>query len=180
MLRTHKAELLFNGKSIAVDSHTGRTGLNIHNNTYFFTIPQTQYKKGLWILRVIAQADHRGEEKLGSFTPDSSGILLFEDSQAINSPESAFVGTWEYRHNGDIHQRIFTADHRAQYVFNGEKLNIYGNASWNVKNGILTLIIPATNDDEGFIEHHLLRNDKELIFVNQPYRNALKVENSSK
>lgn len=179
-LAIQKAELLLGNEVVATDIHPGRTGLyqNTHDNTYTFNISEEQHKRGKWTLRITASPDARGNIAVGTFSPDSSGILLFEDSLSTRATDTDFVGTWEYRHDGDIHQRIFTADRRAQYVFNGETLDLFEGATWDVKNGILILTIPPHNpgDPAEHRELHLLRNSGELIFINRPYRNALKVK----
>ncbi len=178
----NEAELLLDGEVIASDIHQSRTGLraNTYKNTYTFSVPESQHRKGTWILRITGQADDRGHEKLGSFTPASSGLLLFEGHQAVNASDDAFVGTWRYRHDGDIHERTFTADHRALYTLNGEPRPIYRRATWRVEKGILILNLKAAR--RGHVdkqEFHLLRNERELIFINRPYRNAEKIEPDS-
>ena len=171
----HKADLLLNGNVITSDNHIGRTGQfnQTTNNTYSFKISERQHKKGRWTLRITVRSDIRRGKSLGSFSPDSSGILLFEDSQSIQTTDASFVGTWEYHHNGKAHRRVFTSDHRAQLIIEGKKTASHDNATWKVENGILILSIV---EPHGIIhELHLLRNDRELVFVNCPYRNAIKV-----
>ncbi len=175
-----QAELLLDGEMIASDTHQGRTGKisRTFANTYIFSVPADQHRKGKWTLRVRAHADATATGGPGSFTPDSSGLLLFEGQQAIDATDAAFLGTWKYLHNGNIHERTFTADHRAQYTRNGEPQSNYDGATWQVEAGILVLDIPATasnGERTDLQERHLLRNDDELIFVNRPYRNAKKV-----
>jgi len=175
----HQADLLLDGQIITSDDHLGRTGL-IHrtiDNIYTFNISDEQHQKGKWILRVSVSADARSNTTAGTFSPDSSGILLFEDTTSTHATDASYVGTWEFRHNGMIHQRIFTADRRAQYRINGESTSLYDDATWNVEDGILVLTIPASQGEPIELrERHMLRNERELIFTNRPYRNAVKVE----
>lgn len=179
-LHIHKAELLLNDQIISTDVHKGITGLALdtHGNSYSFNVPEDKYKRGKWTVRITADPDSRGQKAAGSFYPDSSGIMLFKAPSTTDNTEEAFLGTWEYSHNGDIHRRVFTADHRAQYFFNGEKTTLFDAASWELKDGILILTIPPhnTNTPQKHQELHLLKNADELIFINRPYRNALKLK----
>lgn len=175
-LSISKVELLLDQEVVATDEHFGRTGLfkRTADNIYTLRLTPEQHRKGKWTLRIIAAPDTTDSPELGTFSPDSSGILLFEDSRT--SPDS-FVGTWEYRHDGDIHRRVFTADHRAEYYLNGKKLHLFDSATWKIEDDTLVLTIPPHDqgDPATHRELHLLRNSGELIFVNRPYRNALKV-----
>lgn len=76
-----EAQLLRDGMIIASDKHFGRTGLfeRTVDNIFTFSISENQYKKGKWTLRVTAKPDAKGRPPLGTFSPDSSGILLFEE-----------------------------------------------------------------------------------------------------
>lgn len=179
-LHIHKAELLLNDQIICSDVHLGTTGVSLstRDNSYVFDIPESKHQKGQWTVRVTADPSPRGKQPAGTFSPNSSGIMIFKDPRTTKDTHSSFIGTWEYQHNGDIHRRVFTADHRAEYYFNGKKTAIFNSATWEIKDGVLILNIephrkgdPATHQ-----ELHLLKNEKELIFVNRPYRNALKVE----
>lgn len=180
VLQIYKAELFLDGQLVSSDSHAGSTGnfLNTTENTYTFHVPEEIHKKGKWTIQLTAGPRARGGLKPGHFTPDSSGIMLFEASSPSSSKDEAFVGIWEYRHNGDIHRRVFTADHKAKYYFNGQETTIFDAATWEVQDGILILTIPPSNaeDPPTHKEQHLLKDEEELIFVNRPYRNALKVK----
>ncbi len=171
-----RAELLRDGQVIATDAHQAKTGMyySPDDNTYSFSIPEDAYRKGLWKLRITGHANDRAKNrKLGSFTADSSGLLLFEDQYAGNITDKSFIGTWRYSHDGDIYERTFTADHRVQFSINGKPNASLDGATWEVKHGILTLTVRTS----GYTlkELHMLRNDHELIFMNQRYRNAKKV-----
>lgn len=181
-LKIESAELYLDDELITADHHTGRTGvfLNTFDNTYTLSVPENKHRKGKWTLKVKAIADNRNEILAGNFSPESSGTLLFEDRKALHAKDSDFVGTWEYHHDNDIHQRVFHADHTATYYFNGERTSIFENSHWSVDDGILTLAILPSSDPNSqphvIIETHLLRDNDELIFVNHPYRNAKKID----
>ncbi|SHI82044.1 FecR family protein [Rubritalea squalenifaciens DSM 18772] len=174
------AELRKNGVTITQDNHMGMTGLiaRSENNTYKFHINERPNRNDTWTLHLLVIADNRGDDKVGHFSPDSTGTLLFEDTQSLMSDAEAFVGTWEYRHNEDIHRRTFHADRTATYSINGRQTPDFAGASWEVTDGILTLTIPRTikGKQANIIEKHQLRDGKELIFLNQPYRNGYRVE----
>ncbi|NWK54513.1 FecR domain-containing protein [Verrucomicrobiaceae bacterium N1E253] len=175
----HRAELLFNGRVISTDDHTGSSGYSLfRDNAYSFDVPQGLHEKGKWTVRITASPAPRGQLAAGDFSPDSSGILLFEDTRTSDHDDEDFIGTWEYRHNGDIHRRVFTKDKKAQYYFNGRKTHLFDAASWEVRDKILTLTIPPpnTNGTPTHVETHQLKSKDELIFVNRPYRSALRVK----
>lgn len=181
-LSIHSAELFLDEELITADTHTGQTGslANTFDNTYKLSVPENKHRRGQWTLKLKAIADNRNDLPAGEFTPESSGILLFEDRKALHAKNKDFVGTWEYRHDDDIHQRVFHADHTASYYHNGKLTALFENCRWSVDDGILTLSIPPSTDPDSqiheIIETHLLRDSDELIFINHPYRNAKKID----
>lgn len=174
------AELRKNGIIVSSDDHPGKSGMfsRTFENTYSFHIDERPQRSDTWTLHLNVIADDRGDEKVGSFIPESSGTLLFEDSQSLNAQEAAFLGTWEYRHNDDVHQRTFNPDHTANYRINGKETSEFTNATWTVKDGILTLTMPRVYNGvrNDMVELHRLRDEQELIFLNQPYRNGYRVK----
>lgn len=173
----HQMELLFNGAVVSTDSHMGKTGLiskshnNTYSNTYQFHIAEESRKKGKWALRVTVSPDI-GSNKASK--TNSSGVLLFEDSLSIQASEKDFIGVWKYSFDGDEHQRHFYPDHTAAHFVNGIENPGYHGAAWDVSDGILTIQFPPSSRNPD--ELHVLRNHQVLIFVNQPYHNAQKLE----
>lgn len=175
------ARLLLDGMVIATDNHIGVSGLveETTDNTFEFYVPEEMHSKGRWTLEIQAIATDRSNSyPAGTFSPDSSGILLFEEGHALSATEKDFLGTWDYRHDNDTHQRIFLPNNQAIYIHNGRVTSIFSEATWSVSDGILTLVIPPSSDPNSMpyqiTERHILRNSDELIFIDQPYRNAEK------
>lgn len=181
-LKIESAELFLNDEPVTADTHSGRSGKFIHtvDNTYKLSVPENKHKKGKWTLKLKVIADNRDEVLAGDFVPESSGIVLFEDRKSLHAKAKDFVGSWEYHHNNQIHKRVFHADHTATYYYNGEPTLIFENSRWSVDDGILTLTISPSSDPDSqlheIIETHLLRDNDELIFIDQPYRNAKKID----
>lgn len=174
------SELRRNGTVVSIDNHFGRTGTvrRTKDNTYSFHINERPSRQDTWTLHFHVMVDDRSDLKAGEFVPDSTGMLLFEDAQSLNAKEDAFLGTWEYRHNDDVHQRTFHPDHTATYRINGKKTGDFQNSTWSVTDGILTLVIPRSYNGkrQDIVELHRLRDEHELIFLNHRYRNGYRVK----
>ncbi|QQL44467.1 FecR domain-containing protein [Sulfuriroseicoccus oceanibius] len=172
----HQAELLVDGEVVASDTHQGSSGElhNTHNNTFEFYVPdQINLKGRQWELKLTVSPSRPSATK---FSPDSKGIVLFEEGHAVNATADDFIGAWEYHHDNNVHQREFRPDGTVVYTYNGKETNLFSKARWSVDDGILTVIIPpAGTEKRKLIEHHILRNSDELIFIDRPYRNAKKV-----
>ena len=175
VIKIHKARLLLDGRVVATDSHTGTSGElhNTHNNTFKFFVPDHMNLKGQWELKLDVRPTRQTD---APFSPDSKGIVLFEEGHAVNATGQDFIGTWEYHHDNNVHQRQFHADGTVVYFFNGQPTELFSKARWSVENGIMTVVIPpAGTETHQMVEHHILRNSDELIFIDRPYRNAKKV-----
>lgn len=175
----HKAELYYDGELAASDVHSGSAGIPefAYENVYTFQLPEDKASKGNWKLRVEMQLRVAPGELPAGFTADSAGIVLFEEIRKIRAEDKDFIGRWEYRHNGNIHQRVFHPDHTATYYLNGKRYEDFEGATWKVKNNILILKLPAKVGvrEEDIFERHLMRNRAELIFQSLPYRNGKKI-----
>ncbi|MFC4992150.1 FecR domain-containing protein [Rubritalea tangerina] len=177
--RIHGAELLLNGTVVATDQHTGVTGDTpmAKDNTFTFSVPEDRYQRGTWTLRVKLSAIDRPNSTLGNFTPESSGVLLFEDFHALKADEQDFVGTWEYRHHDTIHRRTFHPNRTASYSVNGNTTADFAQTRWSVENGVLSLTFPDSRSDLKIKqERHRLHKKQEIIFLNKPYRNGYAVK----
>lgn len=175
----HKVELYYEGELVSSDIHSGAAGIPkfAYDNVYSLQIPNEVAKKGGWKLRVEMQLRVAPGELPAGFVADSAGVVLFEEVGKIQAEDRDFIGRWEYRHNGNIHQRVFHPDHTATYFLNGERHEDFDHSTWKVENNVLILKLPATGGErpEDIFERHLMRNRAELIFQSLPYRNGKKI-----
>lgn len=176
-LSIQEVTLLCDGEIVASDEHPGRTGifLRTHDNMYTLDIARNDHRKGKWVLKATVHADTTDREALSVLAPDSSGIMLF--SENIVSKD-AYLGTWEYRHDNNVHRRVFLADHTAKYYFNGTPSKQFNGATWSVKDGVLVLTNHVKTHEGTHLmeESHILNDKGQLVIINQPYRNAIKVK----
>ncbi len=176
----HRADLYCDGELVAEDVHRGSTGLRafIRKNVYSFTLGDADVKKGKWSLQIQMQIIAKRDSSEGRFKANSMGLVLFEVDNKMRASEKDFIGTWEYRHDGAIHRREFLADHTAIYFCNGEQLDDFDGATWKLEDNVLTLKLPKLipSRPEVRLERHFLRDRKELIFENLPYRNGSRVK----
>jgi hypothetical protein len=115
------------------------------------------------------------------FEADSVRLVLFDDVAKIRATDKDFNGRWEYSRDGNMHQRVFKADHTAEYFYNGALYSDFDDSTWRVENNVLTLKLAATGAKRStdVFERHLSRNRKELIFESLPYRNGNRVVEES-
>lgn len=179
-VRISGAELFCDDQSIAKDLHKGATGVRAfaQDNVYQLNVPTHQIKRGKWILKIQLKLITPEGELPNDFKADSAGLVLFEEVSKIRATVKDFVGKWEYRHDGNVHQRVFHQDQTASYYLNGVKHDDFDGATWIVKKNVLILTLPALGENrpQPIIERHLMRNKKELIFESLPYRNGKKVQ----
>lgn len=166
------AELWCDGRRVDEDGHKGRTGYGTTtvDNVYEFTVPADRYQRGRWTLRMKASCDAGSGD-----TADSRGVVLIEDGLAVEASPADFLGTWEYLHDGKAYQRTFLPDGTAKLVIDGKPYTTYDGSRWEVVEGCLVLSV--RNGDHGWIqERHLLRDRNTLVFVNCPYRDAVRLK----
>lgn len=161
------AELRCNGQLIANDNHKGFSGhlYRTSANIFELEVPAKAYKRGRWTLQMKVRIP-------SAHTPvGSHGVVLIEDGLAIQASPNDFIGTWEYLHDGTVYRRIFHADGTTSLTLDGRPDNpIYQGGRWKVVDGCLEM-----QSGPNSIERHLLRDRETLIFINQPYRDARRV-----
>jgi hypothetical protein len=166
-----EATLVCNGLEIARDSHSGVTALSAatRDNIYELEVPPANYQRGQWQLRMKVRSQSGVPEPL-----DSRGLLLIEDGLAVDAEVDDFLGHWEYRHDGKVFRRSFWADGSAEIRIDGGVYQTFASGAWRVEDGCL-LLTAYESDGQPVIERHLLRNRDALVFVNCPYRDAMRV-----
>lgn len=168
----HSASLWLNGKRFSEDTHAGWTGImsQTQHNIYNLKIHPADYQKGVWTLKVKLSAAQLQNQAAQSI--NSQGIILLEEGLAFRATASDFIGRWQYTHDGSTWERE---------ILKGGKINLYANgvlrpgfkkSYWFVEDGVMKVLTPHRNA----FEDHLLRDTKTMIFVDKPYRNAVKIE----
>lgn len=167
-----QAELLLDGKPVAEDRHTGVAGYfkNTRDNIYELKLVPDAYRRGRWSLRLHVDAHTSPGESV-----DCVGVVLVEEGIAAKATATDFVGTWEYLHNGTVYRRTFLPDGTARLTMDGENYPNFTGSHWTVEGGVLKLYVPVAGGYE-ICEEHILRDAQTLIFSNQSYRNARRVE----
>jgi hypothetical protein len=166
------AELLLDGQLVEQDLHFGFTGSagTTRLNSYELTVTSEAYRRGQWTLRIHARVDMTDRPR-----GDSTGVVLFEEGLAFHAEADDFLGTWEYLHDGMVFRRTFNADGSASLTIDGVPYEHFERSSWQVVGGTLVLDVPI-GEGKWWQESHLLRDSKTLVFVDRPYRNAVRVE----
>ena len=143
------------------------------DNAYRLTIPEQAYRRGKWSLHLEAWIQNSAAQPASA--AKASGILMFEEGLVSEASAADFVGTWEYLHDGNVYRRSFLLDGSSRLTINGEPYAGFQDSRWLVREGNLIL---SLRDDDGswFEETHCLRNHDTLIFINRPYRNALRLD----
>lgn len=161
-------ELCLDGKTVDSWDGAGTTGLHVQNvrsNLVSLDVSSADFRRGRWTVK----ADLR---LLDGTKGPVSGILQFEEGLVSAATAEDFIGTWRYYFNGVEHKRRFMPDGTIRFYKNGIlATENFVNGRWKVENGVLYQSAPEI----GLVEEHVLRNAGTLIFVNQPYDNAVKV-----
>lgn len=165
------AELLLDGGLIARDLHSGSTGdFNFtYDNSYELVIPPANYRRGRWTLRIHASLDPTAGPDA-----DCRGVVLVEEGLALHAEAADFLGTWEYLHDGKVFRRTFLPDRSAALTIDNQPYGVYASSHWEVENG--SLILSILQSGEWIREIHVLRDPNTLLFVNRPYRNAVRLD----
>ena len=167
--------VLDDGLTIAEDVHEAVLPVGISlgkDNAYSLDIPEDLYRRGSWILRIDARIDAEG---LPGDSPESSGIVLFEEGMVSDAVPADFIGTWEYMHDGKLFRRSFLPDGTSTLTINGETYGGFEGSRWRVDEGNLMLKL-RDQSGQWFEESHCLRNPDTLIFINRPYRNGQRLK----
>ncbi|MCB1133383.1 MAG: FecR domain-containing protein, partial [Verrucomicrobiae bacterium] len=168
------AELRIDGRVVSEDSHSGTTGILpfVRDNLYRLDIPSDAYTSGRWTLHVTVEP-HPRTRALTDYTGaiQSSGVLQFEDGLATNATAGDFIGRWSYRHLGSRFVREFHPDGTITLFRNGKiEDKQFVDSRWTVDGGVLTVTIPEL----GAEEKHILRDLNTLVFMSNPYENAVR------
>lgn len=166
------ATLWRNGQLIAEDAHQGVAGLYLthqtKNNIFNLKISEQDYQKGTWILKVkFSTILNKKSQPI-----KTQGILLLEEGLAYQATADDFIGRWQYTHDGDTWERHVHADGTIDLIQNSQLRPGFKKSHWLVEEGVMKVWIPHHNA----FETHLLRDPKTMIFIDEPYRNAVKIE----
>lgn len=164
-------ELTLNGELMDRDAHPGFTGAgsSTRDNSYDLVVAPETYRRGRWTLRIHGRTDHADARHA-----DASGVVLFEEGLSHHADAADFVGTWEYLHDGRSYRRTFHSDGSASLEIDGAPYSLFATSRWRVSDGRLELEVEA-GAGKWWREIHILRDSRTLVFVNRPYRNAVKV-----
>lgn len=170
-IQVNKVQLFKDDKPIVTNTQHGLSGIvqNTHSNTYNLELPQEQYSRAKWTIVATIQIAPR-EPKDTSLSVETNGIMQLVEDVPANTTKEAFVGSWEYMHNGKKFIRHFFADGSMSFEINGNKGR--SENKWEIVENRLRLHFPHEN----YYEDHLLLDSNTLIFTNQPYANAVKVD----
>jgi hypothetical protein len=95
-----------------------------------------------------------------------------EAARGFLAPREAFVGSWEYTHQGSTYRRVFHADGSCMLHINGQPYSGWAGFTWRHEDGIIYIVRPdGTVDGE-----HQLKDPDTLLFLTNPYGPATKVQ----
>lgn len=168
--------LLCDGRPVAADGHQGSTGVlrYVSDNIYSLDIAPGSYRRGRWTVTArIEPMDREGGSLVGKALPvGSRGILQFEEGLVTGAGPQEFIGRWSYHHMGDSYVREFRPEGAVIFETNGTRnKDTWADSRWEVKDGVLSVSIPK----KGLVERHVLRDPDTLIFISNPYENALRL-----
>ncbi|NWK55678.1 hypothetical protein HW115_08650 [Verrucomicrobiaceae bacterium N1E253] len=152
---------------ISEDIHPGVTGKHhiTQNHIYDLYIPSTDFHTGQW--KLIAHV-HGAERPDGSKPKHSQGIIYFDHRNSLKADKTDWIGSWEYTNHGKRYTRKINADGTME-IFGGIANNT---GRWWVKDDVMFI----TMDRRKLTEHHILRDKRTLIFIDQPYQPAIQKE----
>ncbi|GAA5496554.1 hypothetical protein Rhal01_02738 [Rubritalea halochordaticola] len=152
--------------------HDGRAGILgfTSDNVFAFAIPKGAYQRGNWQVRATVESYNK--KPLVVDEPWVEGMFLFEDALSRRATAEDYIGRWAYTYNGVQWVRDVKAGGVIDLYINGKLHSSFEKASWTVENGALRVWIPQLKVHED----HLLRDSNTLIFTDQPYRNAHRIE----
>lgn len=170
-------ELLRDGEVVTADPRNGVTGMLLHvkDNMFEITVPPGSYRPGRWTLRAtLSQLPRTGGMTSYHGPVESCGIVLFEEGLVNRAQSRDFIGRWSYTFAGARFVREFHADGSITVTRNGKRQpKAFANCRWWVADGILHAETPKGN---GLVELHVLRDRDTLIFTNQAFDNANRID----
>ena len=171
--------LCLNGETVVNSPGQGATGYihNVEDNLFALNLPSSGYERGTWTVRAtLGNLPLAADRDIERQPISCVGIMLFEEGLVSSATDEDFLGSWKYNHDGLRYERHFHSDGTMTMTRNGRLLtgseDPFSESHWWVDHGILHLSIPRLGIDE----QHVLRDADTLIFVNQPYENATRVE----
>ncbi len=166
--------LFRDGEPVAADEHEGSTGLlrHVSGNIYVLDVDSGNYQRGRWTVSARIETMNRSGGLAKTSIPICSrGILQFEEGLVTGAGPEQFVGRWSYHHMGSLFVREFHPDGSVSFETNGVRdQGSWTDSRWVVVDGVLHVTIPK----RGFVERHVLRNPETLVFISNPYENAVK------
>jgi hypothetical protein len=169
--------LCLDGNPVSSDNHSGTTGVVewVSDNIFTLSVPPDAFRRGKWTIHATLEPMPRPAGSAESKMPvRSQGILQFEEGLVSRASTKDFLGRWSYRFLGDHFIRHFHPDGTVSLEKNGKPYApAFAGSRWIVENGELRVLVPKL----GITESHILRDDHTLIFVSQPYENAVREEN---
>ena len=168
---TH-ASLWRDDQLISENVHHGIAGLlathKTHQNIYNLRVQKNDYQKGRWTLKVKLSPILMANQ--GSI--NTQGILLLEEGLAYKATAADFIGRWQYTYDGSTWERRVLKGGKIELYDNGQLKPGFQKSHWLVEDGVMKVWIPHRNA----FEDHMLRDAKTMIFIDEPYRNATKVD----
>lgn len=162
-------QLYHHDKLISEDIHIGKTGT--HSNTldhiYHLKIPKEDFKRGGWTVRAKVRGIMKSN---GTLPQQTEGVLHFGHQESFAAQPKDFIGSWEYRHNGSTYVRKVYPNGMLTLYSNGVQTGI--NGQWKVVDDILHV---RFNNSSRITERHILRDKQTLLFIDQPYNNAVQI-----
>ncbi len=170
-LLIERVELRRDGVLVSEDVHDGVTGLvqNTFDNIYHVTVGDGDSIEGKWTLHALV---HCALPKSGQLrSVDTMGVLLIQEVSEEPPSLESYLGQWEYWHDGLEWKRVFREDGKMELYRQGLFVAL---GDWSYDDGFVSVMFPMT----GAAEIVLLESQNTLIFVNQPYLNAIAVSDS--
>lgn len=162
-LEIEAVRLFRDGKLVVEDRHAGTTGDIGLTRANVYRLAVAEYQPVEWSLEATLR------ETSGAL--DSEGVLIFQEDPRAGVVESDFHGAWEYRHDGRIYRRVFYPDGRCTLEIDGLASPHFEAARYEVSDGILHIHFEKFD----WVEEHMLRRKDQLLFLNRPYRDALRM-----
>lgn len=173
---TSRVALLRDGVRVWNDDHVARTGVleKTNDNIYRLLVPEESYRDAKWTLRMEASCDvstafRLTEDFRKGLRPisDFQGVLYFDDAGFLSEASQDFLGKWNYSYNGLEYQREFFADGTAVLRYPDGK--VLDGVRWWLEGEVMHMFFGETQRTE-----RLLLRGGTLLFVDRPYRNAVK------
>lgn len=170
-------ELRRDDRIVSSDPHLGMTGGGFHlvrDNIFELGVNADQFHSGHWTLHATLESLPRDTSNASDSAPVRSlGVLQFEEGLVTSATAADFIGRWSYRYLGNHFIREFHSDHTIRLYRDGKYLaHEFVGSRWEVVKGRLRVTIP----DRNAYEDHILRDRDTLIFINQHYENASRLD----